>query len=141
MTSFQHASRPKLDVKGPCEHHGTVVHTDKGNSYLIHSTPASGVVATPASNMSKNWTKSPPVPVTNKATVQTAMNSAGGRTLNHTVNYLTSGTCIESSSRMEKHLTTNKTTPPPQTGTGGSSNLPSNPPSGNDSKGADQKKK
>ncbi len=50
---------------GPFDHHGTIVHTDKGNSYLIHSTPEKGVVTTSAKNMSANWTKSASVNVTN----------------------------------------------------------------------------
>ena len=32
------------------------------------------------------------------------MNAAGGRTLDHLTNYITSGTCIGSSARVENHL-------------------------------------
>ncbi len=56
VVSAYQASRPKESI-GPCSHHGVVVNTDKGNSYLIHNTPSSGVVATKASNMSSNWSK------------------------------------------------------------------------------------
>ena len=101
VTSYQHVQRPKLGTGGPVDHHGTVVHTDKGNSYLIHSTPKHGVVATPTSNMSNNWTKSEVKNVTNGSTVQSAMNAAGGRTLNPHTNYITSGTCVGSSLRVE----------------------------------------
>ncbi len=105
VTSYQHASRPKLDTTNtPFDHHGTVVHTKEGNSYLIHSGLKDGVVTTPASNMSKNWSKEPSVHVSGKSTVQDAMNAAGGRTLDKTINYVTSGTCIGSSARVESHL-------------------------------------
>ena len=107
VTSYEHASRPKQGGV-PGTHHGTVVNTDKGNSYLIHSTLDSGVVATPASNMSKNWTKDAPTHVSGDKTVQSAMNAAGGRTLNHAVNYATSGTCGVSASKVESHLKESK---------------------------------
>ncbi len=45
IVSAHQVSRPKESI-GPCDHHGVVVNTDKGNSYLIHNTPNSGVVAT-----------------------------------------------------------------------------------------------
>ena len=41
----------------PVDHHGVVVNTDKGNSYLIHNGPSNGVVLTNASNMSSKWSK------------------------------------------------------------------------------------
>ena len=44
-------------VPGPFDHHGVVVNTAEGNSFLIHNTPKNGVVATDASNMSSKWKK------------------------------------------------------------------------------------
>lgn len=71
------------------------MHTDKGNSYLIHHPGPSGITTvTPASNMSKNWTKAHDIPVKGTKTVQQIYNGAGGRTTNPTVNYATGKTCI-----------------------------------------------
>lgn len=58
IVSAYQTSRPAQGKLGPAVdsvssgHHGVVVNTDKGNSYLIHSTPESGVVCTSAKYMS-----------------------------------------------------------------------------------------
>jgi len=76
-------------------HHGVVVNTSAGNSYLIHHPGPSGVTTvTSASNMSSNWTKDHDIPVNGSKTVQQVYNGAGGRTNNPAVNYATAGTCI-----------------------------------------------
>ena len=103
VESAHHYQRPK-EVAGPADHHGVVVNTDKGNSYLIHSGPDQGVVVTPASNMSSKWTKTSDIDVTPGKTVQDAFNGAGGRTLNPVINYGTSGTCIGAAAGVEKSL-------------------------------------
>jgi len=65
--------RPKLGGGGPCTHSGVVVHTEKGQSFLIHNTPESGVVATPAENMSRNWQKTQDIEVKGHKTVGDAL--------------------------------------------------------------------
>ena len=58
VVSASYQTRPlATSGSGPAEHHGVVVNTDKGNSYLIHH-PGSGgtTTVTPASNMSNKWT-------------------------------------------------------------------------------------
>eukprot|EP00041_Stephanoeca_diplocostata_P040176 m.1638783 g.1638783 ORF g.1638783 m.1638783 type:complete len:124 (-) comp30715_c0_seq1:79-450(-) len=107
ISHFLHASRSmqgKIMSRIPADHHGTIVHTHQGSSYLIHSTPGSGVVATPASHMSKAWSVGVKE-TANGATIQQAMKAAGGRTPNSAVNYASSGTCIFSSARVEKAIT------------------------------------
>jgi hypothetical protein len=89
---------------GPGSHHGVVVNTDKGNSYLIHHPGPSSVTVTNASNMSNNWSKSHDIPVNGSKTVQQVYNGAGGRTNSGVVNYATGGTCIGVASNAEKTL-------------------------------------
>jgi len=104
ITSASYYTRPK-EAAGPFNHHGVVVNTAQGNSYLIHSTPKSGTVVTPASNMNKNtWTKSHDIPVNGNKTVGEVFNQSSGRTLNQFVNYGTSGTCIWTAGNAEKAL-------------------------------------
>ena len=58
IVSASYHTRPlgsSSTIIGPIAHHGVVVHTDKGNDYLIHH-PKNGVTTvTPASNMSNKW--------------------------------------------------------------------------------------
>src|SRR5437899_2425211 len=104
VTSASYYTRPKLDVPhAPFNHHGVVMNTKEGNSYLVHST-LKGTVVTPASNMSKNWVKTHDIPVNGTKTVGTVFNQASGRTLNPTVNYVTSGTCIKTAKNAEATL-------------------------------------
>ena len=100
-----HVERPK-QVKGPCNHHGTVVETDKGNSYLIHNTPGAGVVCTPASNMSSKWSKTREIDVRRDATVGECLRAGTARFPVHTpmAQYVSSGFCIGSSSNVDKYL-------------------------------------
>ena len=89
------------------KHHGVKVNTDEGNSYLIHGTLNSGVVATDASQMSKQWSKSHDIPVNGHKTVQDAMSGAsarGGHITGKKGNYVTSLTCIGAAGRAEKAL-------------------------------------
>jgi hypothetical protein len=96
VVSASYHTRPlATSGSGPGSHHGVVVNTDKGNSYLIHHPgPSSTTTVTPASNMSSKWTKSHDIPVSGSKTVQDIYNSAGGRTTNTAFNYVTGGTCI-----------------------------------------------
>ena len=103
VISASHVQRPKT-VSGPADHHGVVLNTNKGNSYLVHSGPENGVVVTPASNMSPKWTTTNTIPVTGTKTVQDAFNGAGGRTNSKLTQYATSGTCIGAAAGVEKAL-------------------------------------
>ena len=74
VVSAHQASRPKEGViSGPFSHHGVVVNTDKGNSYLIHNGPSKGVVCTDAKNMSSKWSKGEDIKVSGNKTVNDAM--------------------------------------------------------------------
>ena len=94
--------RPK-DISGPANHHGVKVTTDRGNGYLIHSTPKSGTVVTDAA-MSQRWSVRRDIPVSGTKTVGETFNNASGRTNNKVVNYFTSGTCINTAANAEKYL-------------------------------------
>ena len=72
VVSAERVERPK-QTGGPFTHSGVKVNTDKGNSYLIHNTPGSGVVATPSSNMSSKWSKTGDIPVSGSKTVGDVM--------------------------------------------------------------------
>ena len=64
MTSYNHGciteatiyKRPKQSEPDLVAHWGIVVNVQGHGKYLIHSVPASGTIATPASNMSSQWT-------------------------------------------------------------------------------------
>ena len=78
------------------EHVGVVVHTDKCQSFLIHSTPGSGVVATPAENMSRQWHKTEDIGVKGHKTVGDAMKggyTSGSSKLGNFGEYVGSGFC------------------------------------------------
>jgi len=104
VVSATHVQRPKEGKGYLFDHHGTVVKTEKGNSYLIHSGPDAGTVATPAKNMSKRWTETYDVPVQGDKTVQHALSGAYGKTENPLVNYVTTGTCIGAAKGAERAL-------------------------------------
>lgn len=55
IVSAEHVKRPKESSFKVVDHHGVIVHTNEGNHYLIHSTPAAGTVVTDARNCSKKW--------------------------------------------------------------------------------------
>lgn len=75
VSSASYHTRPlATSSSGPASHHGVVVNTKEGNSYLIHHPgPGHVTTVTPASNMSKNWTKSHDIPVQGSKTVQEAV--------------------------------------------------------------------
>lgn len=81
---------------GPGHHHGVVVNTKEGNSYLIHHPgPDQLTTVTQASDMSHKWTKSHDIPIkSSPPTVEQVFKGSGGRTTNTVVNYITGGTCI-----------------------------------------------
>jgi hypothetical protein len=95
VSASYHTRSLATSSSGPGSHHGVVVNTDKGNSYLIHHPgPGSVTTVTSASNMSSNWSKSHNISVQGNKTVQEVYNGAGGRSNNTYVNYATGGTCI-----------------------------------------------
>ena len=107
VVSAEYVERPKTWPADPdnqiSNHHGVVMHTDKGNKYLLHSTPDSGTVVTDAP-MSDKWKTTHEIPVNGTKTVGQVFNESSGRTNNKLVNYFTSGTCIMTASNAEKAL-------------------------------------
>jgi hypothetical protein len=87
---------------GP-QHHGIVVYTNKGNKYLIHSTPGEGTVVTDA-EMSENWVKKSDISVRGEKLVGLVFQYASGSTNDKFVNYITSGTCILTAEQAEFYL-------------------------------------
>ena len=87
------------------DHVGVVVHTDKGQSFLIHNTPESGVVATPAENMSSKWDETRDIEVRGHKTVGGAI-KAGGYTSGSCKldEYVDSGLCIGTVKDIIKYL-------------------------------------
>ena len=114
VVSASYHTRPLgTSSSGPARHHGVVVNTDKGNSYLIHHPGSAGsnggtTTVTSASNMSSKWSKEHTIPVSGKPTVQEVFNGAGGRTKNPIVNYVTAGTCIGAAKGAESTLKKSK---------------------------------
>ena len=98
VVSASYQTRPMASSgsnSGPGSHHGVIVNTDQGNSYLIHHPgPNATTTVTPASNMSNKWSEEHSIPVKGDKTVQDIYNGAGGRTKNPVVNYVTGQTCI-----------------------------------------------
>src|SRR5271154_5712906 len=86
----------------PVPHHGIKVMTEQGNSYLIHNTPRTGVVATNAP-MSSQWETTHNIPINNHKTVGETMKAANGIGTGP-LSYVTSGTCIGASVKAEEYL-------------------------------------
>ena len=93
-------------------HSGVVVRTEKGERFLIHNTPESGVVATPAQNMSSKWKKGGDIEINGYKTVEDALqggyqpgSAAAGKILPAKWGeYIGSGTCKWTASRVAKAL-------------------------------------
>ena len=94
---------PEVVRKYGPQHHGIVVYTNKGNKFLIHSTPGEGTVVTDA-GMSENWVKRKDISVRGEKMVGLVFQYASGHTNNKLVNYLTSGTCILTAEQAEFYL-------------------------------------
>ena len=92
----------KLDL---CGHWGIVV-TNKSGKYLVHNTPKTGVVATPASNMSKNWSPEVEIPIKSGKTIQGMFKSTGLAAYlpQGLLKYLQQKTCIGSTIDMAGYL-------------------------------------
>ncbi|EFA80085.1 hypothetical protein PPL_06907 [Heterostelium album PN500] len=104
VTSANYVTRPKEGSFHLADHHGVTVKTNQGNEYLIHSTPGSGVVVTDTKHMSKNWNVDHSIPVKGEKTVHDIHKSSSGRTTNPLINYMSSGTCINTAKNGEKAL-------------------------------------
>lgn len=104
----EHAQRPlegNLRNIIPVDHHGIVLHTSFGNSYLLHNTPNSGVVITDAIHMSNNWNINHDIPINNQKTVGEALHSAGSSSFGQEkCGYIKGGTCIGTANSVEDYL-------------------------------------
>lgn len=107
ITSASIVKRDAQSVLGTVgiKHYGVQVETQKGNSYLIHSTPASGTVVTDC-KIGSNWSEVNKINVHGTKTVGNTFSHVSGRTNNKFVNYVTSGTCIGTAVRAESYLST-----------------------------------
>jgi hypothetical protein len=106
MTSYNHATiteaiiykRPKQSGPNMVGHWGVVVNVEGHGKYLIHNTPESGTVATPASNMSSQWTSVSSIPVGNGKTIRGCMLASGGAHTNYVSSaldrYIMGETCV-----------------------------------------------
>lgn len=108
VTGAARYERPKQG-DGPkfTTHSGVVVNTDQGRSLLIHNTPGSGVVATPAENMSSKWQKTQDIEVKGDKTVADAMKggyTSGSSKFGKVGEYLGSGTCKGTADGVTKAL-------------------------------------
>ena len=105
VVSAQCYKRPKQSGPDIVGHWGIVVQTKEGNSYLIHNTPGSGVVVTPASNMSGKWEKTNDINVTWNPTIQDCLRAGGvWFTKNPLVQYVASFFCIGTAGNIEAYL-------------------------------------
>lgn len=100
--------RPKQgDGPKVTTHSGVVVRTEKNDRYLIHNTPNSGVVATPAHNMSDKWYKTQDIDVKGNKTVGDALKggyTSGSSRFGKVGEYLGSGTCKGTADGVTKAL-------------------------------------
>jgi hypothetical protein len=106
MTSYNHAyiteatmyKRPKQSGPNVVGHWGVVVNVEGHGKYLIHNTPESGTVATPASHMSPQWSSVVSIPVGSKKTIRGCLLASGGAHTNYVSStlgrYLMGQTCI-----------------------------------------------
>lgn len=89
----------------PINHHGTVLYTSDGNSYLLHNTPDSGVVITDTKYMKKHWKLVHDIPVIGEKTVGDTLGSVGTSSFGQErCGYIKGGTCIGTANNVEKYL-------------------------------------
>lgn len=99
-------------VTRPCEvefikkydiylHHGLLVTTFSHKTFLLHSTPTTGIVVT-STPLSYKWTIKKNITVVNKKTIGGAIKNVGFK--NGFTNYITGGTCIGSTNKMIRYL-------------------------------------
>eukprot|EP01090_Pellita_catalonica_P017688 TRINITY_DN5402_c0_g1_i1.p1 TRINITY_DN5402_c0_g1~~TRINITY_DN5402_c0_g1_i1.p1 ORF type:complete len:118 (-),score=7.95 TRINITY_DN5402_c0_g1_i1:46-399(-) len=100
--------RPKQSGPDLVGHWGVVVDVEGHGRYLLHSTPNSGVVATAASNMSKNWEKVGTIPVKSNKTIRSCLRASMGASTKYVssavARYVLSGTCVGTAARIAEHL-------------------------------------
>jgi hypothetical protein len=100
------ATRPK-QMPGPADHHGVMLKTREGNTWLIHDTPDTGVTCTSADNMSSKWTKTE-IKLAWNPRIGQCMKGAAGVMGKHWkpgfIQYLLALTCIKTADRLESFL-------------------------------------
>ncbi len=116
MTSYNHATiteatiykRPKQSGPDVVGHWGVVVNVQGHGKYLIHNTPESGTVATPASNMGPQWTSVASIPIGNGKTIRGCMSASGGAHTNYVssplARYIMGDTCIGTMAAVAEYL-------------------------------------
>ena len=100
VTSAAYYRRPLsmlVETQGLSSHHGIVIDTDAGHSYLLHA-PGNGkqTMCFPISSGEKltdGWEKDHDIPVNGYKTVENVYDAASERLLYVIVNYLTAVTC------------------------------------------------
>eukprot|EP00056_Hartaetosiga_gracilis_P016126 m.3963 g.3963 ORF g.3963 m.3963 type:complete len:115 (-) comp3779_c0_seq1:397-741(-) len=102
-------SRPKQTGPDLAGHWGVVVKNRDGD-WLIHNTPASGVVVTPARYMSSKWSKQNDIPVVGKKNIRGCLRSTNGAASTYVTNtvtrYIMGATCIGTFQAVVRYLTT-----------------------------------
>ena len=100
-------TRDKLSGPNIVGHWGVVVSTSAGD-FLIHNTPATGTVATPASSMSASWKRVGDVSVKGVKTIRGCMRSSGGAHTKYVskalARYLMGATCVGTSADIVQYL-------------------------------------
>ena len=90
-------TRDKLSGPNIVGHWGVVLSTSAGD-FLLHNTPATGTVATPASNMSASWKKVGNVAVKGTKKIRDCMRASGGAHTKYVssalTRYLMGATCV-----------------------------------------------
>lgn len=116
MASYNHApitaatiwTRPKEMEYDLAGHWGIVVNVQGYGKYLIHNTPGSGTVATPASNMSSKWTSVASIPVSSGKTIRGCMLVSGGAHTNYVsqalARYIMGATCVGTTAAIANYL-------------------------------------
>lgn len=116
MTSYNYAKitdaiiyeRPKQSGPNIVGHWGVVVNVEGHGKYLIHNTPSSGTVATPASNMSSQWSCIAQIPVGNEKTIRGCMLASGGAHTKYVSSalgrYLMGQTCVGTMAAVAEYL-------------------------------------
>lgn len=102
INSAQYVTRPMQNGMENhfVQHHGVLLKTDEGSSYLLHNTPVTGTVITDAKFMSNKWNVDHDIPVVGDKRVGEAM----GFTHNGICGYVIGGTCIGAARQAEEYI-------------------------------------
>ena len=82
------------------------VETTKGETYLVHNVPKTGLVATSTNNMSKQWTEKTSIPIEGDKNIQGMFKSTGLSAYlpQGEIKYVMQGTCLGSTDNMKDYL-------------------------------------